>query len=260
MTPDHPSDPPTDRTAALAELAEQMQRITERPSQSRSGRTRHPEDARDARDARDDGTGPTRGSRRDGTGSARGARRGPGGAGTDRGSVAGPGHPEDDPGDPEVVARAICLRLLAVSARPRAGLAAALARKGVPPDAAARVLDRLTEVGLIDDAAYAQSFVESRHRHGALGADALRGELRRKGVDSETASSAVALVDREAEYERARAFLERRVDSAMAHGPEAARRRLLGLLARRGYPADLAQRVVREVMAAYSADTDDAWS
>ena len=152
------------------------------------------------------------------------------------------------------MARAICLRLLTVSARPRAGLAAALARKGIPEDAAGRVLDRLTEVGLIDDAAYAQSFVASRHRHGALGAGALRDELRRKGVDTETASSAIAVVDRDAEYERARAFLERRVDAAMAHGPQTAQRRLLGLLARRGYPADLAQRVVREVMATYDAE------
>ncbi len=62
------------------------------------------------------------------------------------------------------------------------------------------------------------------------------------------------MVDRDAEYERARAFLERRVDAAMAHGPQTAQRRLLGLLARRGYPADLAQRVVREVMATYDAE------
>ncbi len=122
------------------------------------------------------------------------------------------------------------------------------------------MLDRLTEVGLIDDEAYAQSFVASRHRHGALGADALRDQLRRKGVDPQTAMSAVAVVDRDAEYERAKAFLERRVDSAMAHGADTARRRMLGLLARRGHPADVAQRVVQEVISNYDAETGAGWS
>ncbi|WP_420121265.1 regulatory protein RecX, partial [Nakamurella sp.] len=221
-------------------------RLTERPPPAGAGR------------GRSAAAGDTSGS----GGAAQAGRAGPGGGGARPRSAGkagaagvdgGPGHPEDDPGDPEAVARAICLRLLSVSARPRAGLEAALARKGIPADAAARVLDRLTDVGLIDDAAYAQSFVASRHRHGALGATALRDELRRKGVDPQTASSAVAVVDRDAEAERARAFLDRRVDAAMAHGPETARRRLLGLLARRGYPADLAQRVVREVMADWDA-------
>lgn len=158
------------------------------------------------------------------------------------------------------MAKAICLRLLAGAARPRAGLAAALARKGIPADVATRVLDRLTEVGLIDDAAYAQSFVAGRHRHGALGAVALREELRRKGVDAGTATLAVAVIDREAELERARALLDRRVDSAMANGPDVARRRLLGLLARRGYPADVAERVVGEVLEAYEAKAESGRS
>ena len=233
----------------LAQLAEQMQRITDPPP------TVPPVDRRGAGRS---GALVPEGSRSGGGPSATRTAPGPGGPTPEPGATA-PGHPEDDAGDPESVARAICLRLLAAAARPRAGLAAALARKGIPPDIAERVLDRLTEVGLIDDEAYAQSFVASRHRHGALGAGALRDQLRRKGVDPQTAMSAVAVVDRDAEYERARAFLERRVDSAMAHGADTARRRLLGLLARRGYPADLAQRVVQEAMAAYGAETDAGW-
>ena len=231
---------------ALAQLAEQMQRITSRPVD---------------RTLKDRKAGPGTGvSRPDGAPAARTVPGNDGRRPAPESTV--PGHAEDDPGDPEAVARAICLRLLAAAARPRAGLAAALARKGIPPEAAERVLDRLTEVGLIDDEAYAQSFVASRHRHGALGADALRDQLRRKGVDPDTARSAVAVVDRDAEYQRARAFLERRVDSAMAHGTDTARRRLLGLLARRGYPADLAQRVVQEVIAAYGAEAeaDTGWT
>lgn len=254
MTNDEPTGPSTDRSATLAHLAEQMRQITDRPSTS-------PPSAPPAGHAQ---TAPAASSAPEAPrrGTSRSAARTESEPGEDVPAprVAAPGHPEDELGDPDAVARAICLRLLAAAARPRAGLAAALARKGIPPDVAGRVLDRLAEVGLIDDEAYAQSFVASRHRHGALGAAALRDQLKRKGVDPQTASSAVAVVDRDAEYERARAFVERRVDSAMAHGTDTARRRLLGLLARRGYPADLAQRVVEQVMAAYVAENEAGWS
>lgn len=253
MTIDHPTGS-SDRSATVVRLAEQMQRITDRTSATPDGRPRAGPGGTAAGEPPAAGASSSAGA----TSPAGSATRAASGSGADRPATGGtaPGHPEDDPGDPEVVARAICLRLLTAAARPRAGLAAALARKGIPADVAERVLDRLTDVGLIDDEAYAQSFVASRHRHGALGADALRDQLRRKGVDSQTAASAVAVVDRDAEYERARVFLERRVDSAMANGTDTARRRLLGLLARRGYPADLAHRVVQEALAAYGAQTD----
>ncbi len=171
------------------------------------------------------------------------------------GQLAG-GHPEDDPGDPETVARAICLRLLATAARPRAGLAQALRRKGIPGDVADRVLDRLTEVGLIDDQAYAAAFVETKHRDRGLGAAALRTELRRKGVDAEIAGNAAAQVDSEAERRRAHALIARRVDAAMASGYPAARRRLVGLLARRGYSADVAVSVVDAALTDYRDEED----
>ena len=89
----------------------------------------------------------------------------------------------DEPGDPVAVAKSICLRLLTGSTRTRADLERALRRRGIADDVAGAVLDRLTEVGLIDDAAYAEAFVASRHRDRGLGRSALRAELRRKGVD-----------------------------------------------------------------------------
>jgi len=158
------------------------------------------------------------------------------------------------------VAKAICLRLLTGAARPRAGLATALRQRGIPEDVAARVLDRLTEVGLIDDRAYAEVFVATKHRERALGATALRTELRRKGVDEVTVDAAVQAVDHDAERERARALISRRVDAAMAGGAVTARRRLVSLLARRGYSAELACQVVDEALAEYGAQEDQAWS
>lgn len=170
------------------------------------------------------------------------------------------GHPDDDKGDPEAVAKAICLRLLTGAARPRAGLATALRQRGIPDDVANRVLDRFVEVGLIDDAAYAQAFVAAKHRERALGVSALRMELRRKGVDEQTVDGAVSVLDQDAERQRAQALITRRVDAAMSNGPVAARRRLVALLARRGYSAELACQVVDAALADYgSAEESQSW-
>ncbi len=149
------------------------------------------------------------------------------------------------------MAKAICLRLLTGSAKPRAGLATALKLRGIPDDVAGRVLDRFTEVGLIDDQAYAEAFVAVKHRERALGPTALRTELRRKGVDDEIVAAAVGSVDPDMERDRAGALIARRVDAAMAYGEPAARRRLIGLLARRGYSAELAHQVVDQAMTDY---------
>jgi regulatory protein len=169
------------------------------------------------------------------------------------------GHPEDALGDPEVVAKDICLRLLTAAARPRAALAVALAQRGIPDQVADAVLNRFVEVGLIDDRAYAEAFVVAKHRDRALGVTALRTELRRKGVDEVTVDAAVQALDQDAERERARALISRRVDSAMGDGVQAARRRLIGLLARRGYTADVARQVVDEALADYGAEQDGDW-
>jgi regulatory protein len=170
----------------------------------------------------------------------------------------------DDPGDPTSVAKTICLRLLTGSARTRADLGQALRRRGIPDDVAASVLDRLSEVGLIDDVAYAEAFVASRHRDRGLGRSALRAELRRKGVDPAIAADAAAGIDDTSERQRAAELVLKRLDSAMFAGPDTARRRLLGYLARRGYAPGLAIDVVDDALRGFVPrqvpDTDDIGS
>ena len=56
---------------------------------------------------------------------------------------------------------------------------------------------------------------------------------------------------------RAEALIARRVDSAMAGGYQSARRRLVGLLARRGYAADIATSVVDAALAAYREEAEE---
>lgn len=190
------------------------------------------------------------------------ARRGVIGAGdgdgTRRSRRPDGGHPEDAPGDPETVAKQICLRQLTAAAKPRAALADVLRRRGIPDDVAASVLDRFTEVGLIDDEAYAAAYVSTKQRDRSLGAGALRMELRRKGLDDEVVTAAVADIDEVDERQRAADLVARRIDAAMQAGSVAARRRLVGLLARRGYPPGLAHAVVSDAVAAYADQRPDS--
>jgi regulatory protein len=150
------------------------------------------------------------------------------------------------PEDPVQQAKDICLRLLTARPRTRVELAQALARKGVEEDVASTVLDRLDEVGLIDDAAFAEVWVRSRHNFQGLSRRALAMELRRKGVADESAEEALATVDSDAEEERARALVRKRLRS-LGNADETAKiRKLVGMLARKGYAEGLAYRVVKD--------------
>lgn len=161
------------------------------------------------------------------------------------------------PGDPESVARAVCLRLLTHAPRTRAQLADALWRRGVPDEVAERVLGRFTEVGLIDDAVFARAWVQSRHLGRGLAGRALAAELRRRGVADATVEEAVAELDPADEVATARALVARRLPGTRGLEPPVRLRRLLGVLARKGYPGGLAYRVVREALEADGEPTED---
>ncbi|MCZ2818059.1 regulatory protein RecX [Modestobacter sp. VKM Ac-2984] len=150
--------------------------------------------------------------------------------------------------DPEAVARGICLRALTGTPKTRKQLADLLAKKDVPDEAAAAVLDRFTEVGLIDDAAFAAAWVSTRQSGRGLARRALASELRAKGVDGEVAAAAVAEVDPQDEWDSARRLVERKLPSMRRLDRVTAERRLVGMLARKGYGGGLAGYVVREAL------------
>lgn len=145
-------------------------------------------------------------------------------------------------------ARAIALRLLNHSPRSRAQLAEALARRDVPEQVAEDLLDRFTEVGLINDAEYAEMLVRTRQSERGLARRALAAELKRKGIGAEDAETALATIEPEDEEAAGRELLRRRVQATQGLDPVKQRRRLMGLLARRGYPASIAHRLINEVL------------
>ncbi|SHN80860.1 regulatory protein [Geodermatophilus obscurus] len=161
---------------------------------------------------------------------------------------AGDPHSEDDPGDPEQIARSICLRALTGAPKTRQQLDDLLAKRGIPDNVAELVLDRFGEVGLIDDAAFARAWVTSRQAGRGLARRALKAELRAKGVDGEVAEEAVALVDDQDEWDAARRLVQRRMPGMRRVDRVTAERRLVGMLARKGYGSGLAAWVVREAL------------
>lgn len=148
--------------------------------------------------------------------------------------------------DAESFARQILLQRLTDQPRSRAELAESLAKKNVPADVAARLLDRFEEVGLIDDAAFARMWVESRQRSKGLGRSALARELRKKGIDDDTAAEALGQVDADTEVEAAHRLVQKKLRSMQGLDRTVQTRRLTGMLARKGYSPSVAFSVVRE--------------
>ncbi|MDO0925418.1 recombination regulator RecX [Streptomyces sp. TG1A-8] len=159
-------------------------------------------------------------------------------------------------GDPAERARAICLRLLTGTPRTRKQLADALREREIPEDAAEEVLSRFEEVGLIDDGAFADAWVESRHHGRGLARRALARELRTKGVDAALIDEAVARLDSEQEEATARELVDRKLRTTRGLDRDKRLRRLAGMLARKGYPEGMALRVVRRALEEEGEDTE----
>ncbi|MEV5879823.1 recombination regulator RecX [Streptomyces sp. NPDC052101] len=207
-----------------------------------------------------------RGSGR-GSGNGVGPRGGRGRGRRRRGFGDAPGEDEGPPsssraergessGDLAERARAICLRLLTGTPRTRKQLADALRKREIPEDVAEEVLSRFEEVGLINDSAFADAWVESRHHGRGLARRALARELRTKGVDSALIDEAVSQLDSEQEEATARELVDRKLSATRGLDRDKRLRRLAGMLARKGYPEGMALRVVRRALEEEGEDTE----
>ena len=146
----------------------------------------------------------------------------------------------------EEQARNLCLRLLTTRARTRAELEGQLAKRGYPADVTERVLDRLTDVGLVDDADFAEQWVRSRRANAGKGNRALAAELRTKGVDDDVIRATLAGIDAGAERRRAEQLVRDRLRrEKLGDDDIKVARRLVGMLARRGYSQTMAFDVVK---------------
>ena len=167
-----------------------------------------------------------------------------------RSGVAKPADPvaSGPPADPESVARTILLNALTGQARSRKELRDKLIANEVPEEIATRLLDRFTELGLIDDVAFAHAWVESRQRTKGLAPRALAQELRRKGIADDESKAALEQIDDDDQRLAARALVDKKLRTLRNVDRITATRRLAGLLARKGYSSGLSFSVVREAL------------
>ncbi|GAA2042309.1 hypothetical protein GCM10009839_51280 [Catenulispora yoronensis] len=153
-------------------------------------------------------------------------------------------------------AKNILLYHLGRQMQTRSQLADRLRKKEIPDDIAEAVLDRFEELQLLDDASYAETFVRSRHSERGLAKRALGYELRRRGVDDDTAAEALSTLDEDQEAATARRLVDARLRATRGLDPQVRTRRLVGMLARKGYSSAVAFRAVKEALAEEGQDLD----
>jgi regulatory protein len=180
------------------------------------------------------------------TGSAR--SRSATGVATEESSSEGLTKTHGDHADAESVARTIALRRLTMRAHTRHELDKALQAKNVPQSVKEAVLDRMEEVGLVDDATFAVDWVASRQQRRHLSRRALKRELEVKGVERGDIDRALEYVDRDAEVASARELVERKRAAMSALPRDVQQRRLAGLLSRRGFDSAVITRVLSDVL------------
>lgn len=164
--------------------------------------------------------------------------------------------------DPYTRAKTIVYNQLAYSAKTRGQLRKKLQAEGFDAELIEPLLDKFEAAKLIDDAEYAQSFVAQKSRTKKLSRAALRRELAERGVRGEEAENALAQRTDEQEREDAAELVRKKLRPGMNLSDRAEKdrvtRRLLGMLARRGYSSSVSMSVIREELAAYGAE-DELW-
>lgn len=146
-------------------------------------------------------------------------------------------------------AREALLRVLTAAPKSRAELEQSLARKGYPESVVGPVLERFVEVGLIDDASYAEMIVRTRHAERGLSRRALAMELRRRGIEEDTAAGALEQVDGDDEQDAALRLARKHVARTRGLGRDVRVRRAVGALGRKGYGPGVAFGAVRDALA-----------
>ena len=152
--------------------------------------------------------------------------------------------------DPHSEARNIVLNQLNFMPRSRKELETTLTKRHIEPDVAKSVLDRFEEIGMVDDAAYAELLIRSRCNTKRVSRSVLRQQLRQKGVNQEIIEEALLVVSDADELRMATELVERKARAMSRLEPEVRKRRLFGLLARKGYNTSIALRVIQDLEAA----------
>lgn len=149
--------------------------------------------------------------------------------------------------------RSRALGLLDQRARSRAELRTRLIDAEFEPDLVDELIDDLQRAGLLDDASFAREWVRQRHARRGKSSRVLDRELQEKGVDAGLRAEALEQIDAADEEATARALAEKKARSIMDvpadyQESQKALRRIVGVLARRGFPTEMSLRIANEAL------------
>ena len=163
------------------------------------------------------------------------------------------GEENDDP----VATREAALKMLERVRRTRGDLAQRLRDKGFAASAIEPVLDRLAEVGLVDDAEYARAYLAGRWGRRPAGLRRLQQELRAKGIGDEAFEAARATLEQLGQGGDDQAAASKLVAQAARRyaslEPRVRQQRLYALLTRRGFDRE----VIRAALALQEAEAGE---
>lgn len=159
---------------------------------------------------------------------------------------------EDDTAEPAAAqqqrAEKISMQALTRRGQSRWEIEKALLGRDIAGEIVEAELDRLERVGLIDDAALAETLVRTRHERKGLGRSALTAELRRRHIDQQHIDAALEQIDDDEEQSRATELAVRRAPQLRSLDGETAKRRLTGFLMRKGYSGSVVRTAVDEAL------------
>ncbi|MFC8733341.1 regulatory protein RecX [Luteimicrobium sp. NPDC057192] len=162
-------------------------------------------------------------------------------------------------------ARAVALRMLTGAPRTRRQIADGLRRRGYADDVVEELVERLTDVGLLDDAELAGMIARSQLAERSLSRRGIAAELRRRGIEDDDARAAVETIDDDAEDAALRELVRKRLARTAGLERDVRVRRVMGVLARKGYAPGPALAAISAELGAErdelaSRDDVDAWS
>jgi regulatory protein len=142
---------------------------------------------------------------------------------------------------------AAAVRALEQRLQTRRELSTRLLRKGFSPGTTEAALDKLAGYGYLNDERFAEVWIENRLAHRPRGKRMLEQELRQKGVDRQIVEETVAgmeIDDRAAALELA----QKRLRSVQGLPPDEQKKKLTGILARRGFDYGVIRATLERVL------------
>ncbi|MFP5224650.1 MAG: regulatory protein RecX [Actinomycetota bacterium] len=152
-----------------------------------------------------------------------------------------------------MAAQRAAIRLIERQDRTTADLRARLVARGFSIETVEWVIDRLVSKDLLNDRRFAERFAELAASERGMGSRRVRMELVRRGVEPEMATETgldLAITD----HDRAVASARKRAKRLEGLPNEVAYRRLLGFLARKGFPPDVCLDATREALRGLTAE------